>query len=335
MSESGIIDVAGAAGLRVPARELPSPRTLSAKAQASLAARYAGRGPEQPLPDGVEALRAFVATAQAPLVPVANALVDGPGAVIETRSVGDATVFVVTPDALSAAGPRAHYYIHGGGWMMFGGVLCAAVTKLAATSLGGVVYGVDYRMPPDHPYPAALDDCLAGYADLLKTFAPEEILVSGESAGGNLAAALMLRAHDEGLPAPGALFLNTPAVDLTAGSDSLYANQHLDPTLWTATVAQSARIYAGGADLSQPYLSPINGDLARSFPPTYLRTGTRDLLLSDTARMHAALRKAGVDADLYVVEAMGHGGFGLPGSGIPEDEDALADLKRWLARRFG
>ncbi len=333
MSVSGSPDVV--AGLRIPARDLPSPRSLSAQAQAVLAARYAGRAPEQPLPDEVEALKRFIAAAEAPLAPVANALLNGPGATIETRSVGEATVYVATPDVRAEAGPRAHYYIHGGGWILFGGALCAALTKLAATSLGCVAYGVDYRMPPDHPFPAALDDCLAGYADLLETFAPEDILVSGESAGGNVAAALMLRARDGGLPAPGALFLNTPAVDLTAGSDSLYMLQDIDPTLRTETVTQSAQLYSGGADLNQPYLSPINGDLTRGFPATYLRTGTRDLLLSDTVRMHAALRKAGVDADLYVVEAMGHGGFGLPGTGIPEDEDALADLKRWLAARFG
>lgn len=89
--------------------------------------------------------------------------------------------------------------------------------------------------------------------------------------------------------------------------------------------------YTNGADTTSPYLSPLRGDLAHGFPATYLRTGTRDLLLSDTVRMHAALRKAGVQAELYVREGMPHSGFSAE---APEQIDAVADTARWLDQHW-
>ncbi len=154
-------------------------------------------------------------------------------------------------------------------------------------------------------------------------------LRTGESAGGNLAAALLLRARDEGLPAPCALFLNTPALDLTHAGDSVQTNRGLDVVLGDAARAE-VELYCAGADPRDPYLSPLNGDPAGAFPPTYLRTGTRDLLLSDTVRMHALLRRHGIAADLYVGEAMPHGGFAILGVDTPEDAQAREDLDRWL-----
>jgi acetyl esterase/lipase len=260
-------------------------------------------------------------------------LLEAPGVKLEKLAIGDATVYVATPDAKSSAGAPVQYLIHGGGWVLLGGQFTAALAKASAMTFGGVVFAVDYRMPPEHAYPAALDDCLAGYRELLQQYSPKDVLVVGESAGGNLAAALMLRAHDDGLPPPAALFLNTPAVDLTLQSDTLYANQGIDPIIGIEDFI-GGELYANGADRAHPYLSPINGDLSRGFPATYLRTGTRDLLLSDTVRMHAKLRKAGVAADLYVGEGMPHSGFDGLSASTPEDEDARADLIRWIDSNF-
>lgn len=320
--------------LKLPARELSLPPAISPRAKALLAKAYAERGStDRPSLDDHVGWQRFVTDHEAPLLPLIEPLLTAPGATLEERFMGGAKVYVAVPDAQRKGGPRVQYNIHGGGWIRLGGKFAAALTKVAAMSFGGIVYGVDYRMPPTHPYPAALDDCLAGYRELLSKYAPKDILVVGSSAGGNLAAALMLRAHDEGLPPPGALFLDTPAVDMTAGSDTLYTNQGIDPRICREDIA-GGHLYAGGADLAHPYLSPLNGDLSQSFPPTYLRSGTRDLLLSDTVRMHAKLRKAGVAADLYVGEGMPHTGFDNVMASTPEDQDARDDLLRWIDKQF-
>jgi acetyl esterase/lipase len=186
---------------------------------------------------------------------------------------------------------------------------------------------VDYRMPPDHPYPAALDDCVCVYRELLRTHAPEQLAVGGSSAGGNLAAALVLRARDEGLPMPAMVALSSPEVDLTESGDSFHANLGVD-SLLTESLMPANLLYADGHDLSDPYLSPLFGDFAEGFPPTILTTGTRDLFLSNTVRMHRALRAAEIPAELHVMEAAPHGGF-LGSS--PEDADIGREIRRFLA----
>ena len=112
-------------------------------------------------------------------------------------------------------------------------------------------WSVDYRMPPDHPYPASLDDCVTVYRRLLDVRSPEQIVVGGASAGGNLTATLMLRPRDEGLPMPAALVLQTPEVDLTESGDSFVTNLGLDNVL-TASLAGSIALYAGDHDLTGP-----------------------------------------------------------------------------------
>jgi epsilon-lactone hydrolase len=193
-----------------------------------------------------------------------------------------------------------------------------------------VCHGVDYRMPPEYPFPAALDDAVSAYRDLLARYDPARIVVSGRSAGGNLAAALMLRAKVERLAMPAGLILLSPEVDLTESGDSFQTNRLIDVVLPGSLMA-SNRLYAGAADLSDPLLSPLFGDLA-GFPPTLLQAGTRDLFLSNTVRLHRRLRDAGVAADLHVFEAMPHGGF--TGS-TPEDEDLDREISRFLARCWG
>jgi len=209
---------------------------------------------------------------------------------------------------------------------MGGGKACEVMGRRAAAQVQMQTWSVDYRMPPDHPYPAALDDVLAVYRELLDVRAPEQIVVGGGSAGGNLAAALVLRARDEGMPLPGALILLTPEADLTESGDSFQTNLGIDNVL-TESLADSIALYAGDHDLRHPYLSPLFGDLNAPFPPTFLQAGTRDLFLSNTVRMHRKLRAGGVDAQLHVFEAMPHGGF----FGAPEDDELTEEIRRFLA----
>jgi len=155
---------------------------------------------------------------------------------------------------------------------------------------------------------------------------PRDVIVGGSSAGGNLAAALILRARDEGLPLPAAAVLLTPEVDLTESGDSFHTNLGLDSVL-TARLMPTNLLYADGHDLAHPYLSPLFGDFTKGFPPTFLQAGTRDLFLSNAVRMHVALREAGVPADLYVLEGAPHGGFF---GTAPEDDQLDRVVRRFV-----
>ncbi len=196
---------------------------------------------------------------------------------------------------------------------------------MAAEAVRARTWGVDYRMPPDHPFPTPLDDCLSAYRLLFDERRPEEIIVGGASAGGNLAAALVLRAHDEGLPLPAAVVINTGAFDLTGSGDSWQINDGLDNVLSGSGAAVSSICTPPAPTCGTPHLAAVRRP-DRGFPPTILFTGTRDMLLSDNCRMHRALRPAGVDAELHVWEAAGHGGFlGM----APEDAERYAEMRRF------
>ena len=240
-------------------------------------------------------------------------------------------VYEVVPDGVQPSDPRVYMDIHGGAFAFGGGEVCRFMAVGLAPSIGARVWSVDYRMPPDHPHPAPLDDCVAVYKALLKERRPEEIIVGGISSGGNLAAALALRVRDDGLPMPAAAVLCTALVDLTYSGDSWQTNLGLDPVL-TGVVEPVVLLYAASHDLREPYLSPLFGDLTKGFPPTILTTGTRDRLLSDSVRMHRALRAAGVLAELHVWEAAGHGQWG---EAAPEGAEQAAEVRSFIDRQWG
>jgi epsilon-lactone hydrolase len=241
---------------------------------------------------------------------------------------GGVPTWVVAPDEADSDGP-IQLDIHGGGLILGAGEVTRIAGEINAANTGIVHWAVDYRMPPDHPFPAALDDLLAVYRALLDVRDPSQIVVGGGSAGGNLAAALLLRAKDEGLPMPAALLLLTPESDLTESGDSFVTLKHVSVGM-DESLAEVNKLYADGRDLTDPLLSPLFGDLA-GFPPTLLITGTRDLYLSNTVRMHRALRDADVWADLHVFDARPHGGFW----GTPDEEPAQAEIRDFIRRRVG
>ena len=319
-------------GVQLQPQLIPEPQAVSQAARDYLNTPFWAGERERIDPDDLPGWRRAIDQVAEMFAPLSAMMLEQSGATVEKTDVGGAQVYVATPRGLAASDEdKAHIYIHGGGWAYMGGEACAGQGAAQAGRLGWRTWSVDYRYPPFHRFPAALDDCVTVYRELLKTHRPENIVISGGSAGGNLTAATGLRIRDEGLPLPAALGLMTPCTDGALLSDSFSVNDQLD-FLKAATMADFWTVYAGDHDRKDPYLSPVYGDYSKGFPPTFLQTGTRDLLLSDTVRLHRALRAAGVEAELHVWEAMPHGGFG---GAAPEDADMTRELKRFFAARLG
>lgn len=318
--------------LRVPAQAIPVPKSISPQGQAYLAAaakRLAAQA-EQGSVGNAPNQDAAAAAAVVFLRPLAESF----NGLVETIELPEgAKLHRMTPNGrVGRFADVAYFDIHGGGFTSGGGEMCELLAKIRASEYGVEVFAADYRLAPEHSYPAALDDCFAAYREVLKRCQASTLIVGGASAGGNLAAALLLRARDEGLPLPAALLMMTPAVDLTGEGDSHHTNRFLDVNLYGGGGGGPAA-YAGGHDPKHPYLSPIYGDFTKGWPPTILTTGTRDLLLSDTVRMHRALRRAGIHAELHVAEASPHGGF--MGANAPEDAEVIAECRRFIYAAWG
>jgi acetyl esterase/lipase len=310
--------------LHVPARDIPVPKHLSPEAQAMLGGALMITEPTQPALDDVSGWRAYVATQDEMVASIMADRVAELAVGVELIDVDGVRVYEIVPHDFADDDTRVFLEIHGGGFVMGGGDCCRIMALSSLRQSGVRMWAVDYRMPPDDPYPAALDDCMTVYRALLRAHRAEDIIVGGGSAGGNLAAALVLRARDEGLALPAAAVLLTPAVDLTDAGDSFATNAGLDPVLRPSSTAAFTALYAGGHDLTDPHVSPLFGDFSKGFSPSILTTGTRDLFLSNTVRLHRMLRNAGVEADLHVQEAAGHGGF----FGMAPEDDELAELVR-------
>lgn len=279
---------------------------------------------QMPSPDDAAGWTAIKAAADAQYASAMKEFAGNLQATPETITAGSATVHLATPTA-PFDGRYAVVDLHGGALVFGGGEACRVGARRQADQHAVQCYAVDYRTPPEHPYPAALDDCVATYRHVLERHTPDCVAIIGRSAGGNLAAAMLLRARDEGLPMPACLVLLSPQVDLTETGDSFRTNEMLDAVLPRSLMSNNL-LYAGGVALADPYLSPLFGDL-RGFPKTFLQSGTRDLFLSNTVRMHRALRQAGVDADLHIFEAMPHGGFM---GGTPEDRELEAEVRKFV-----
>lgn len=321
-------------GVRVEGREIPFPQSISPEARQRLASLVGPDGvplnarQPSPAPDDHAGWAAAKAAVRAHIEQIFASRTAGLRASVDTTELAGVVVHVATPDGV-APDDRAYLDIHGGALVYGDGEPCRAGARLQADQHGVRCYAVDYRMPPEHPYPAPLDDCVAVYRTLLGRHPPGRIIVGGGSAGGNLTAALVLRARDEGLPLPAAVVLMTPELDLTESGDTFATNRTVDVMLPNPLMATNL-LYASGHDLAHPYLSPLFGDFTRGFPPTFLQAGTRDLFLSNTVRMHRALRRASVPVELHVFEGMPHGGF----MGAPEDAELAEEVKRFVAEHW-
>jgi monoterpene epsilon-lactone hydrolase len=225
--------------------------------------------------------------------------------------------------------------MHGGCYVLNPGE-AGLPEALFMTGFGGFkVISVDYRMPPEAYFPAALDDGMTVYKSLLRTINPKNIAVFGSSAGGALTLVMMLKAKQEGLPLPGAVGPGTPMSDVTKIGDTFVTNAKLDNVLVSPEGFCDAGtvVYAHGHDLKDPLLSPVYGDM-KDFPPAILTSGTRDLLLSNTVRVHRKLRAERVEAQLQVFEAQSHAQYYRDDTS-PEAKDAFQEIALFFDRHLG
>lgn len=198
-------------------------------------------------------------------------------------------------------------YCHGGGYQMGSIASHGALMADLATSSGARVLGFDYRLAPEHRFPAALDDSLTVYRWLLdQGIAPAKLAIGGDSAGAGLALATLLKARDEGLPMPAAIVFLSPWLDMEANSDTYRTRAALDPLTQRQAVLMMVKTYLGrDGDPSHPYASPINGDLA-GLPPILVHVGDHETVLGDSELLHARARAAGTEMEIVVWDEMIH-----------------------------
>lgn len=233
-----------------------------------------------------------------------------------------------------AAPDRVLLYIHGGAWVMGSPRTHRALAADLARRAGVRALSLDYRLAPEHPYPAALDDCVAAYEWLLASgIEPGRIVVAGDSAGGNLALALLLRLRDAGTPLPAGAVLLSPVTDLELGGASHATRKALDPFFATADLRPFIASYVGDHDPGEPYLSPLGADL-RGLPPLLIQVGDHEVLLDDAVRLGERARAAGVEARTVVWPGMMHV-FQIQAPFLPEARRANREIAAFIRSRMG
>lgn len=225
-------------------------------------------------------------------------------------------------------------HVHGGGFVMDSARSSARGNALMALATGKRIVSVDYTVAPRGKWPLVTDQVIAVYKALLaEGYAARGIGMFGDSAGGNIVAASVLKLRDQGLEMPGALVLLSPATDLAQSGDTNTTLRDADPVIGTENLQPFFATYADRTDWKNPYVSPVYGDFSKGFPPTLLQVGTKELLLSDSVRLYQAIKTAGGDAVLDVYEGMSHV-FQSYMMDTPEQKAAYAEAQRFLSRHL-
>lgn len=224
-------------------------------------------------------------------------------------------------------------YLHGGGYVLGSlkthGELAG---KLAAAAKLNTVMP-DYRLAPEHPFPAAMDDALACYQALLDSgISASKILVGGDSAGGGLTLSLLLKIKELGLEQPAAGYLISPLTDLTTSSESHKTRAEVDPLLTHHWLSYGAKVYAGDLDLNHPMISPLFADLS-GLPPLMIQVGNDEILLDDSLMFAEAAHRQGVNVHATVWPDMWHD-FQASAFGLPQQAEAIAEFGQFAAERL-
>jgi epsilon-lactone hydrolase len=317
----------------IPARTLPTPTTVSPELQRIIAAPWDGsKGPVNLSDADWKNLRKRGDDAQAQALQLTKQQL---GVSVTAEKIAGVQAYRVKPAAIAPENRnRMLVHVHGGAYVFGGGEAAAAEAVLMAHFGKIEIVSVDYRMPPDFPFPAALDDALAVWKEVAKSRNPANIGLFGTSTGGGMTLALVLKLKELKLPLPGAIMAGTPWADLTKTGDTYFTNEFVDNVLGTndGTLQAAAKLYAGTHNLKEPLLSPVYGNFS-GFPPAILLSGTRDLFLSNTVRVHQKLLQAGGIAELLVFEGQSHAQYMLAPQ-APETRDAWTEVSRFFSRHL-
>jgi epsilon-lactone hydrolase len=220
-------------------------------------------------------------------------------------------------------------YLHGGAYILGGAASHGSLAAQLGYAAGAKVYLPDYRLAPEHPFPAALDDALSAYRWLLaQGHEANNIVIAGDSAGGGLALATAVAIRDGNLPQPAALVLISPWLDLSLSGDSIKSHVSRDPILRPSWLRWSAGVYCGEHPAEYPLCSPLFANLA-GLPPMLVQVGSEEILLDDSRRLEQRAQAAGVSVQLQVFDGMWHD-FQAHVGVLPESGTALAGIGAFL-----
>ncbi|WBO68825.1 alpha/beta hydrolase [Streptomyces camelliae] len=283
------------------------------------------RQPRPESPPSVEALRTGFKALMAQMIV--------PGNIRTTQTtLGGRPALRVEPDD----GPRAGtiLYFHGGGFVFGSPETALSLTGHLVAKTGFTAHSLDYRLAPEHPYPAAIEDTLSAYRALLDSgIDPSTIAFAGDSAGGGLTVTTCLAARDAGLPLPAALVAFSPGLDATRTGESMVTKEGIDPIFTRKAVEHTGAMYLAGADPHQPLLSPaVLADLT-GFPPILIQVGTNEILLDDSTRLAAHARAVGVDVILDITADVPHVFQSFAGV-LDEADEALDRAALFLTQRL-
>lgn len=311
----------GADGTAYVTRVVPVPKTISPEAQKMLGRPSSDAPSHQTLQqrrEGTDKWQNGVGEEWKKLYPVH----------IESGTIAGVPVRIISPLHIAPEEQgRVLINLHGGGFNSDSGSFSETIP--VANISGTKVIAVLYRLAPEHPFPAALDDAVAVYKELLKTYKPGAIGIYGTSAGAILTAEVTVKLKQLGLPLPAVTGIFSGMGDFSRTGDSIamYALNGLSGYLAPPKLEPSDTSYTGSTDLKDPVLSPVFADLS-GLPPALFVTSGRDLLLSGTTILHLAYLKAGVDARLIVFEALPHAFWNNPQ--LPESIEAHRIMSRFL-----
>jgi epsilon-lactone hydrolase len=275
---------------------------------------------KSPAPTLMEMRAAFEQNAMPPQPDVKHEAVNAGGVAAE---------WITAP---GAAADRVVFYLHGGGYVL-GSInthrdLIGRISRAAQAR----VLALNYRLGPEHPFPAAVDDAVAGYRYLIESKCnPARVVVAGDSAGGGLTVAALVAIRDAGLPAPAAGVCMSPWVDLEAKGDSMTTRSQADPVVQREGLIGMAQAYLAGKDPRTPLASPLHADL-KGLPPLLIQVGDAETLLDDSTRLAERARAAGVQVKLEVWPEMIHV-WQLFASFLPEGQQAVEAIGQFIRDR--
>jgi monoterpene epsilon-lactone hydrolase len=228
---------------------------------------------------------------------------------------------------------RTIYYLHGGGYVACSPATHRSFTAHLSQAANAKVFALDYRLAPEHKFPAALEDAVRGYRMLLENGEPaERIIIGGDSAGGGLTLATLIALRDRGLPLPGGAFCLSPWTDLAATGGSLVTNEEKDPMLTGIGMKEFAALYHGNASPADPLVSPLYGDLI-GLPPLLIYVSNIEVLLDDSIRLAARAQKHGVRVDLRVWNDLPHVWPVFIAFKLPEARQALSEIAEFIKQQ--